>query len=517
MKMQKRSFRVLTVLMDIIILAVSFLVMVWIKPASRSHYLPTHMDFFIILAVMWIIVSLAGGKMHRGKVTNLRSMFTRTIVTNLISISIAALLIIALRLGGHSRFIMFGTVALATVLELIMGTIFVAMQKASIQDYQPRSDYETIKKLTEEEMVGETDTKKVCDEAYRSVNEDIRHALIQECGEDISTGILNIAKGKLNGKSRIVSTTTKFNIASLPDNKYSYIINLKRINDIKDLDYFLDAVNSKLDHGSYFMCCVETKNLRKRRLLKKYPPVLNYIYYTGDFMVKRVFPKIRLTKWIYLSLTKGRNVVMSRAEALGRMVRAGFTISEESFINGYLYIEGRKNGNPLDIYGKSYGLLIALPRVGRDGKMIKVYKLRTMHPYSEYIQDYVYEIHKLESGGKFKNDFRITSWGAFSRKVWLDELPMLLNFFKGNMKLVGVRPLSRQYFDLYNKDIKEKRINYKPGLIPPFYFDMPANLEEIQESEKRYMEAYDKHPVRTDVRYFFRSMVNIVFRKARSN
>ncbi len=515
--MKKGNFRVLTILMDIIILAISFVLMVWMKPASKAHYLPSHMDFFIILAVVWVIISVVGGKMHRGKVTNLRSLLYRTLLCNFMSLAVAVFFIIAFNMAGHSRLIMFGTVLLATVIELVVGVIYLAMQKASLQDYQPRSDYETIRQLTEEEMVGETDTARISEEAARIVNDDVRRALVDECGEEMSNGILNMAMGKLNGHSRILATTTEFNITALPQSDYNYLINLKRINDIKDLDHFLDAVNAKISRGGYFMCCVETKDLRKRRLLKKYPPVLNYIYYTGDFIVKRVFPKLRITRWIYLSLTKGNNVVLSRAEALGRVVRAGFAISRESFINGYLYIEGRKNSVPVNVYGKSYGLLIALPRVGRNGEMIKVYKLRTMHPYSEYIQDYVYSLHKLEDGGKFKNDFRITSWGAFSRKVWLDELPMLLNVLKGNMKLVGVRPLSRQYFELYNEEMKERRVKYKPGLVPPFYYDMPADIEEIQASEKRYLDAWDSSPVRTDIRYFTRSVINIVFRRARSN
>jgi lipopolysaccharide/colanic/teichoic acid biosynthesis glycosyltransferase len=515
--MRKRSYRVLTVLLDILILAISFMLMVWIKPASKSHYLPSHMDFFLILAVLWIIVSIAGGKMHRGKIINLRSLFSRTILCNFLSISIASLLLVALELGGHSRLVMFGTAIMATLLELATGIIFLAVKKAAVQDYQPRKDYETIRKLTEEEMVGETDTRTISAEAIRVVKPEVQRALIDECGREMANGILNIARGKLNGNARIVATTTQFNIAALPKKDYSYIINLKRMNDIRDLDRFLDIVNQKVAHGGYFMGCVETKDLRKRRILNKYPPVLNYIYYTGDFVVKRVFPKIRLTKWLYLALTKGNNVVISRAEALGRMARAGFSISNESFINGFLYIEGRKNGEPLNIYNKNYGVLIALPRIGRDGRQIKVYKLRTMHPYSEYIQDYVYNLHQLEDGGKFRNDFRITSWGAFSRKVWLDELPMLLNFLQGDMKLVGVRPLSEQYFNLYNEDMRQRRIKYKPGLIPPFYYDMPADIEEIQASEMRYLEAWDKHPLLTDIKYFTRSAWNIVLKRARSN
>jgi lipopolysaccharide/colanic/teichoic acid biosynthesis glycosyltransferase len=140
-----------------------------------------------------------------------------------------------------------------------------------------------------------------------------------------------------------------------------------------------------------------------------------------------------------------------------------------------------------------------------------------MHPYSEFIQDYIYKQHDLQHGGKFNDDFRITSWGAVARKVWLDELPMLINYFKGNMKFVGVRPLSKHYYELYNEELRERRIRYKPGLVPPFYADMPSDLESIQASEIRYLNSYDKHPVLTDIRYFWKSMFNILFRRARSN
>jgi lipopolysaccharide/colanic/teichoic acid biosynthesis glycosyltransferase len=139
-----------------------------------------------------------------------------------------------------------------------------------------------------------------------------------------------------------------------------------------------------------------------------------------------------------------------------------------------------------------------------------------MHPYSEYIQDYVYRLHDLADGGKFKNDFRVTSWGAVCRKIWLDEMPMIINFLQGEMKIFGVRPLSRQYFELYRKDVQERRIKYKPGLVPPFYADMPQDLESIQDSEIRYLNSYDNHPFLTDFKYFWKSFWNILFHHARS-
>jgi lipopolysaccharide/colanic/teichoic acid biosynthesis glycosyltransferase len=94
---------------------------------------------------------------------------------------------------------------------------------------------------------------------------------------------------------------------------------------------------------------------------------------------------------------------------------------------------------------------------------------------------------------------------------------MFLNVLKGEMKIVGVRPLSRHYFDLYSDELKEKRTKHKPGLIPPFYADMPKTLTEIMESEMRYLNEYEKHPLRTDLKYFFKAWENIVFKKARSN
>ena len=131
--------------------------------------------------------------------------------------------------------------------------------------------------------------------------------------------------------------------------------------------------------------------------------------------------------------------------------------------------------------------------------------------------DYIYKKHDLKDGGKFKNDFRITTFGRFARKLWLDELPMLMNLFRGEIKLVGVRPLSEQYFRLYDKELQSRRIRVKPGLIPPFYVDLPKSLEEIQKSEIKYLDAYEKRPLLTDLRYFRKAFVNIVFKKARSN
>jgi len=515
--MERRKFRIITLIADIVILFISFLFMIWTKPASLKSYLPSHSLFFVSLMLIWIVVSLLNGKMHRGKIISFSTLFARVITSNLISISITALLMYTFRDYDYSRAVVLGTALTATFLELLVGSVFIAYKKATLQDYEEYEKYKTYKKPSEYELVREINGNGYHDESPAVVSPGIVSSIEKECGSEMAMAVIKMTGTKLNEPTAVLSTTTAFNISSLPEEKYTYIINLHKINDIKNLDEFIDAVNKKLEFKGYFFCCVETKDQRKSRLLKKIPPVLNYIFYTFDFIVKRVLPKLKFTRRLYFFLTRGENAVISRAEALGRLSRAGFKIKQESFIGNKLCIESRKYKDPLPQNENIYGPLIALPRVGRNGSMIKVYKLRTMHPYSEYIQDYVYRLHDLQDGGKFKNDFRITSWGAVCRKIWLDELPMLINFLKGDMKIVGVRPLSKQYFELYKKEVQVRRIKYKPGLIPPFYADMPSDLEGIQASEIKYLDEYDKHPVLTDFKYFWKSGWNILFKKARSN
>ena len=207
---------------------------------------------------------------------------------------------------------------------------------------------------------------------------------------------------------------------------------------------------------------------------------------------------------------------MSRAETYGRLYCCGFEVIDEKSINNSLYFIAKKTKEPVYDQDPTYGPLLRLKRVGFGGKLIRVYKLRTMHPFSEYLQEYVYNKNKLQGGGKIKDDFRISPEGRIFRKIWLDEIPMIYNVLKGEMKIVGVRPLSPHFYSLYDKNLQELRIQTKPGLIPPFYADMPVTLEEIMLSERRYLKAYLKRPLYTDFSYFLKALYNILIKRKRS-
>ncbi len=231
----------------------------------------------------------------------------------------------------------------------------------------------------------------------------------------------------------------------------------------------------------------------------------------------RVIPRIPYLEDLYYLITNGEFHAISHAEVLGRLIYCGFDIIDFRTINGLTYFVVMKTGDPLTRENPSYYPVIKLNRVGQYGKMIKVYKFRTMHPYSEYLQDFLIKMNGYNKKGKPANDFRVTRWGKIFRRLWLDEFPQLWNVLKGEMKLVGLRPLSRVRFNEFPDDLKKERIKYKPGCFPPYVaLNMPDSNANI-EAERIYIRDLKAHPYTTDIRYFLKSVYNILANRIRSS
>lgn len=328
---------------------------------------------------------------------------------------------------------------------------------------------------------------------------------------------------KTSGDLAVLETSSELNLINIrptygeEDGEIDCMINLKRLNDIRYVNKFLEAVNRKLHFGGTFIGCVETSGQRRKRLMAKYTWPLNKIYFFFDYLVKRVWPKLPYLKRSYFLITAGRNRVISEMETYGRLYSCGFKLLESVEAGGRLYFAAQKVKKPDYNMEASYGPVIRLRRVGWQGKEIKVYKFRTMYPYSEYIQEFIYERCGLQKGGKIKNDPRVSELGQFMRKYWVDEIPMMINLIKGDIKLFGVRPISSHYLSLYPKEFQEYRKGFKPGLLPPVYLGLPKGIEEVMELEKKYLEEYERRPFSTDLRYTFKVIHCILFKKIRSH
>ena len=316
--------------------------------------------------------------------------------------------------------------------------------------------------------------------------------------------------------TKVLNTNTSYNVEVLENQSISLIINLHKVNDFRYINRYFLGVHKKIYNGGYFVGTAHTIKTHRKWFFEKFPAIISKVFYPIDFIFRRILPKLPGTKKLYFFITRGKNRIMSKAEILGRLYFCGFKVLAVTDINNRLYYIAKCVKNPSIDKNPSYGPLIKLKRVGYGGNTLFVRKFRTMHPYSEYLQDYIYENNNLKSNGKFNGDFRLTDWGKWFRKLWIDELPQIINFLQGEVSLVGVRALSQHYFNLYPKELQDLRIKFKPGLIPPYYADIPGSFDEIVESEKRYLNQKQTNRFTTDVRYFFKAFINIFFKRARS-
>jgi len=309
------------------------------------------------------------------------------------------------------------------------------------------------------------------------------------------------------------SNSIKLDKTNLIDN----IICLEKVNDIRYINKYFEKVNSKLPNNGVFVGCLETFTARRQRMFIDKIPVINNIYFGLEFLIKRIIPKLEMTKRHYFNYTNGKDRLLSKAEGLGRLVSSGFKIMDYKSINGLLYFIVKKENKPTFDLNPSYGPIYKMPRLGKNGEIIKVYKFRTMHPYSEYLQDYVLKAHGYAESGKPAEDFRIPVWGKFIRKFWLDEIPQLINVIKGDMKLVGIRPVSKRYFQDIPKEMQKLRLTQLPGCIPPYVaLNRNGNVMSVLQAEKDYLEEKISNPYSTDTKYFFSAIYNIIFKHKRS-
>lgn len=105
----------------------------------------------------------------------------------------------------------------------------------------------------------------------------------------------------------------------------------------------------------------------------------------------------------------------------------------------------------LTIANKGAGAFFTQERPGLHGKIFKIYKFKTMNDARD------------SSGNLLPDSERLTPVGSFIRKLSLDELPQLWNVLKGDMSLIGPRPLLPQYLPLYSEE-QARRHDVRPGI-----------------------------------------------------
>jgi lipopolysaccharide/colanic/teichoic acid biosynthesis glycosyltransferase len=279
-----------------------------------------------------------------------------------------------------------------------------------------------------------------------------------------------------------------------------------------DINEDLIKMRSLLSDNELLVISAETLEV-KQRAIEDFSSNL-MIFFTKKtyfFMFSRLFPRLPIFSYFY-SKKVNKDYALSRSEFIGRAIWSGLDVIADYELSNLHHIIVRKSSVSYIDTKPSYYPIISLKRVGLEGKMIKVHKLRTMHPYSEFVQDYI----RLKNGstidGKIRNDFRVTGIGQFLRKYWLDEVPQIIDILNGTIGIVGVRALSLPYFNRLPDYVKKKRILVRPGLLAPVYADKSVFTDkDIISSDLLYIDkiSNSRFPAVIRIQYAYKILRNI--------
>lgn len=193
----------------------------------------------------------------------------------------------------------------------------------------------------------------------------------------------------------------------------------------------------------------------------------------------------------------------------------------------------------IDIIGSIFGIIALIPltiaiyianlickdngpifytqeRIGKDGKLFKMYKYRSMvvgadEKLEKYLEENEEARKEYKKYKKLKNDPRVTKVGEFIRKTSLDEFPQFINVLKGEMSLVGPRPyLEREKEEMngYYKYI----VTCKPGVTGLW---QTSGRSEVSFSDRIDLDMtyYNNHSLKSDMKILFRTAEKLVRRE----
>jgi len=155
-------------------------------------------------------------------------------------------------------------------------------------------------------------------------------------------------------------------------------------------------------------------------------------------------------------------------------------------------------------------VFFAHKRIGKNGKIIKLYKFRSMVINAEeLIKSFTPEqMKEYKENYKLTNDPRITKVGKFLRKTSLDELPQLINIINGDLSIIGPRPVVADELEKYGVN-KDKFLSVTPGLTGYWAANGRSNTTYEQRME---MELYyiDNLSLKMDIKVFFKTILSVV-------
>lgn len=149
-------------------------------------------------------------------------------------------------------------------------------------------------------------------------------------------------------------------------------------------------------------------------------------------------------------------------------------------------------------------------RIGKNGKYFMIYKFRTMVSDASNLKKYFSEeqMKEYRENYKVKDDPRITKIGKILRKTSLDELPQLINIIKGDLAIIGPRPVVDNEIDKYGI-YKDKFLSVTPGLTGNWAAN-GRSCTSYDERMKLELEYVDNISLKMDMQVFFKTIITVL-------
>ena len=149
-------------------------------------------------------------------------------------------------------------------------------------------------------------------------------------------------------------------------------------------------------------------------------------------------------------------------------------------------------------------------RVGYNKRIFRLYKFRTMVAGAENLQTELKELNEMDGPVfKIRNDPRITKVGKWLRKWSIDEIPQLFNVLKGDISLVGPRPLAVQDYNGFNHDWQRRRFSVLPGITCTWQISGRNNVS-FEDWMKMDMEYIDNWKLSNDLKILFKTIPAVI-------
>lgn len=196
-------------------------------------------------------------------------------------------------------------------------------------------------------------------------------------------------------------------------------------------------------------------------------------------------------KKVYLTLKRTSDVVMS---SLGLILLMPVLV----LIGTLIKLESKGN-----VFYKQ-------KRIGKNGKYFTIYKFRTMVSDADNFDKYFTkeQLIKYKENFKLEDDPRITKIGKILRKTSLDELPQLINIIKGDLSIIGPRPIVDNEIDKYGLD-KDKFLSVTPGLTGNWAAN-GRSCTTYEERIKLELDYIENLSFKMDMNIFFKTIGTVV-------